>query len=137
MSAQHPAATADLGDPEAVNPDELLRIAGRMIANIDVPARTAPTPEAIAAAIEASKLTAGSAAIARDVLIEGLDHDLAKLRHEISWPDLKRILDSVETAARIPPGWERVELYLPAGIAAEVEQLGRQAARVFAWIGEA
>ncbi|MBL6082172.1 hypothetical protein JMJ56_29790 [Belnapia sp. T18] len=114
-------------DTDGFDPDELLRQAGRMISNVDAPPRTKPTPEAIEAAIAGSKLTARFAAIAREVLIEGLDFDLAMLRHEISRPDLKRILDSVEPAARLPPGWERVELYLPAGIAADVEQLVRQA----------
>ncbi|WP_043366675.1 TrfB-related DNA-binding protein [Belnapia sp. F-4-1] len=104
-----------------------LRDAAGLIADVAPPATAELTPEAIEAALGRVKLTKRTTTIAREVLIDGLDLETAMTRHAIKRPALRVILDLVTTEARTPPGWRRVELWLPNEVANQVEDLGRHA----------
>lgn len=105
-----------------------LRDAGQLIAAVPEPSIIGdPTPEAIEAALGRVKLAKRNTAIAREVLLGGLDFEAAMTRYAIKRPALRVILDLVTTEARTPPGWRRVELWLPDAVAIRVEELGRHA----------
>ncbi|MBL6082171.1 hypothetical protein JMJ56_29785 [Belnapia sp. T18] len=105
-----------------------LRDAAQLIAGVEPPvAAGEPTPETIEAALGRVKLAKRNTAIAREVLIGGLDFETAMARYAIKRPALRVILDLVTTEARTPPGWRRVEFWLPDTVADQVEDLGRHA----------
>ena len=73
-----------------------------------------------------SKLPAASELAARAVLVQGLQPSEAARLHGISRQRLNGVLARFKAAiSSVPPGWKRVQVWLPPATAFEVERMAQ------------
>lgn len=74
------------------------------------------------------RVSPASAAIAREVLVEGVSLTEAGQRHGLTRQRVLGIVRRVQAAASaVPNSWKRVEVWLPPQMAAEVEAMAQRA----------
>ena len=74
------------------------------------------------------RVSAATAAIAREVLVDGLSLTEAGQRNGLTRQRVLGIVRRVQAAASaVPNSWRRVEVWLPPQLAAEVEEMAQRA----------
>jgi len=87
------------------------------------------TPQEFEAAIPAmGRLSEGSIAVAREVLVNGLGYVEAGAKHNVTKQRANFLADKFLKRARaVPDGWEHVDVWLPPEMAEMVRNIAQQA----------